>query len=76
MSDDQYLGTFEKHVCESMENHEKHICQLAKKVATGELAELVQSPNFICGNCARVANSSENLCKPQSLEKFKHKSLP
>lgn len=70
MSDDQHMGTFEKHVCESMENHEKHICQLAKKIATGELAELVQSPNFICENCARVAASPGNLCKPISLEKI------
>ena len=69
MSEDKHLGNFDKQVCDAMENHEKHICQLATKVATGELAELVHSPNFICENCARVATSSENLCKPQSLEK-------
>ena len=65
----EHMGSYEKNVCESMENHEKHICQLAKKVAIGEIKELVESPNFICKNCARVAKSSENLCHPKSLEK-------
>ena len=67
---EEHLGEFEKHVCESMENHEKHICQLATKVALGEIRELVDSPNFICENCARVAKSDKNLCKPKSLEKI------
>lgn len=66
---EKHLGDFEKHVCESMENHDKHICQLANKIAIGEIKELVESPNFICENCARVARSSSNLCKPKSLEK-------
>jgi hypothetical protein len=66
---EEHLGNFEKHVCESMENHDKHICQLAEKVAIGEIRELVESPNYICENCARVAKSNTNLCRPQSLEK-------
>ena len=66
---EEHLGEFDKQVCESMENHDKHICQLAKKVAIGEIKELVDSPNFICENCARVAKSNSNLCRPKSLEK-------
>ena len=69
---EEHLGEFDKQVCESMENHDKHICQLAKKVAIRDIKELVDSPNFICENCARVAKSNSNLCKPKSLEKVSY----
>ena len=69
MSTEKHLGSFEKHVCDSIGDHDKHICQLAKKVSIGEIQELVELPNYICENCARVAKSNTSLCKPKSLEK-------
>lgn len=68
MSEEKHLGNYEKQVCTSLENHARHICQMAKKVATGEIKELVESPQYICENCARVAKSDTNLCRPASLQ--------
>ena len=63
-----HLGSFEKHVAECIDGHENHICALAQKLAIGELKELVDQPNYICQNCARVAKENINLCKPKSLD--------
>ena len=68
MSEEKHIGSYEKHVCDSIGDHDKHICQLAQKVAFGEIKELVEHPNYICENCARVAKSAKNLCKPKSLQ--------
>ena len=58
--------------CESIESHGKHICQLVTKASAGKIIDLVELPNFICENCARVANSFENLCRPKSLDDIRY----
>lgn len=61
-----------EHVCKNIENHNNHICQLVSKATAGEIINLVDLPNFICENCARVANSDENLCHPKNLDDIKN----
>ena len=58
--------------CESIASHDKHICQLVTKASAGEIIDLVELPNFICENCARVANSSENICRPKNLNDIRN----
>jgi hypothetical protein len=67
MATEGQAGGHGDHVCESMENHHNHICQLITKVTAGEIIDMVDLPGFICENCARAANSAEYLCRPRSL---------
>ena len=60
-----------EHVCENIENHDNHICQLATKITAGEIIDLIDLPGFICENCARAANSDNNLCRPKNLNEAK-----
>lgn len=64
--------TTKEHVCDFIENHDNHICQLVTKVTAGEIIDLVDLPSFICENCARVANNGKNLCRPINLDDVKH----
>jgi len=59
-------------VCESPEEHDNHICQLVTKVSMGEIVNLLDLPSFTCSNCARVANSEKNLCRPINLDDIKY----
>lgn len=68
MTGEQHPDGLRNYSCESLENHEKHICQLITKVTAGEIVDLVDLPGFICENCARAANKAEYLCRPRSLE--------
>lgn len=61
-------GNEENHFCESIENHDRHICQLITRITAGEIVDMVDLPGFICENCARAANSAEYLCRPRSLD--------
>ena len=63
--------TLDKHACDFIEKHENHICQLISKSSVGKIIDLVDLPGFICENCARVANSKENLCRPKNLNEAK-----
>ena len=49
-------------------NHQVHICELASNNKFDEIRPLVNKPEYICGNCGRVANTGENLCRPISLD--------
>lgn len=47
-------------------DHSNHVCQMIvgnNKDIEG-IKEIVRNPKFICFNCARVAESKENLCNP------------
>jgi hypothetical protein len=68
MTAEKQLGNHANLICESIENHDKHICQLITRVSAGEIIDMVELPGFICENCARAANSAEYLCRPRSLE--------
>lgn len=67
MTAEKHPGHSENHFCESIENHDQHICQLITRVTAGEIIDMVDLPGFICENCARAANSAEFLCRPRSL---------
>ncbi len=47
------------------------MCKLAKKELHNKdskaFKKLVDSPEFFCRKCGRVANKKGNLCKPQKL---------
>ena len=60
-----------EHICDFIEEHNNHICQLVTKVSVGEIIDLVDLPGYICENCARGANSDKNLCRPKDLNKAK-----
>ncbi len=49
--------------------HENHLCKLVvgDQATVEELYDLVNKPSYICINCKRLANKSENLCYPESL---------
>jgi hypothetical protein len=53
------------------EGHENHLCYLHGKGMVKEKMEewkkLVSNGQFVCGGCGRVANSADNLCKPEKL---------
>lgn len=70
MTEEKHRDDQGNHFCASMENHEKHICQLITRVTAGEIINLVDLPGYICENCARAANSAEYLCRPRSLEEI------
>lgn len=46
------------------EKHTQHLCYLAERRQMADLASLVGDGKFICGQCGRVAASSDNLCDP------------
>jgi hypothetical protein len=50
------------------EKHTQHLCYLAEHRQMADLASLVCDGRFICGQCGRVAGSSDNLCDPISRE--------
>lgn len=51
-------------------DHSNHICQLivSRNKDINEISGLVKNPRFICFNCARVAESPDNLCNPMPLD--------
>lgn len=51
-------------------NHSEHVCQLIvdRNKDLDKIKGIVQNPNFICFNCARVAEKKENLCNPMPIE--------
>lgn len=49
-------------------NHEGHICVMASKGLFEDIKKITKSPEFICFNCGRTANSEENLCNPMPLK--------
>jgi hypothetical protein len=50
-------------------DHSNHICQLIvdNNQNLDKIKGLVKNPKFICFNCARVAESEDNLCSPMPI---------
>jgi len=50
-------------------DHSNHICQLNadNNRDLDKIKEFVKNPKFICFNCARVAESKDNLCNPMPI---------
>jgi len=49
------------------------MCSLSKKYLDKDkekYVEYLSNPQYMCGNCGRLANSSKKLCKPISLESY------
>jgi hypothetical protein len=57
-----------KHECKTQHDHVGHLCVLVSEGKLDEVKELVTNPQFICFNCGRVADDSQNLCNPMPLE--------
>lgn len=49
-------------------DHKGHLCVLVSNKEFDKIRELVTNPQFICFNCGRVADCSENLCNPMPLK--------
>jgi hypothetical protein len=50
-------------------DHRSHLCALAGNKRIREIKDLAASPEFICGNCGRVADSEKHVCSPEPLNK-------
>ena len=50
-------------------DHSNHICQLIveRNKDVESIKDMVKNPRFICFNCARVAESEDNLCNPMPI---------
>jgi len=55
-------------ICTS--DHTMHICSLAEEEKFDEIRHLIQNPQYICGNCGRAADKSENLCNPKHINQI------
>lgn len=51
-------------------NHPLHICELAEKNDFNEIKKQIKNPQYICGNCGRAADKSENLCNPKHINQI------
>ena len=51
-------------------DHAKHICTLVETNRLEAVIPLAEEPQYICVNCGRVANSSDNLCNPAHINSF------
>lgn len=51
-------------------DHVKHICALAEEKKFAEIKQLTRAPQYICGNCGRAADKSENLCNPKHINQI------
>ncbi len=58
-------GDYMKDKCQGQ--HEGHICVLASKGLFEDIKKITANPRFICFNCGRVADCSDNLCNPMPL---------
>lgn len=48
--------------------HKYHMCELAKDEKFLQIKLLMISPQYICHDCGRAANSDDNLCKPANVD--------
>lgn len=46
----------------------KRLCKLAKQEKFDEIGALARTAHFICHQCGRTAENSENLCRPRKIE--------
>jgi hypothetical protein len=45
-------------------DHTQHICALAQEKKFEVIKQLTIAPQYICTNCGRASDKSENLCNP------------
>lgn len=45
-------------------DHTRHICALAAEKKFDSIKQMILNPKFICVDCGRAADSSDNLCNP------------
>lgn len=50
--------------------HKYHICSLAEEKKFGQIKMLMQTPHYLCENCGRAADKSENLCNPKHINQI------
>jgi len=48
-------------------DHSKHLCEIAGNERFDLIKELAKAPEYVCMNCGRFAEKSENLCNPMPL---------
>lgn len=53
-----------------MGEHRLHICQLAEEKKFGQIKVLMHAPHYLCENCGRAADKSENLCNPKHINQI------
>jgi len=47
--------------------HRDHVCAMAARADFKKVAEVTGQPKYVCMNCGRVADASDNLCNPMAL---------
>ena len=55
-----------------MAKFEKCLCHIKKKDIVDNMkkfTEVVDTPQYVCSSCARVANKKKNLCSPKKLKR-------
>ena len=48
-------------------DHRSHLCALAGNKRIRKIKHLVTNPQFICGNCGRVADEDKHVCNAEPL---------
>ena len=46
--------------------HQDHVCAMAARADFQKVAEVAGKPEYVCMNCGRVADVSDNLCNPMA----------
>lgn len=57
------------------ESRMKELCKLKKNDLQSSIAKIIKitnSPEYICTNCARVANEKKYLCHPMKMKEKKN----
>jgi len=49
------------------EGHDRHLCELCKKMTQDEYKILIRDAKYFCQHCGRSAAKSEHLCFPEKI---------
>jgi hypothetical protein len=47
--------------------HQDHVCAMAARADFQKVAKVAGQPKYVCMNCGRVADLSDNLCNPVAM---------
>lgn len=56
-------------LCTNPENHKTHLCELKAAGKKERVEELMENPEYVCGNCGNTSNTLGALCAPGPMDK-------